>query len=81
MLVTDLLVPNNHALERLLSVPASGAPHVVVMSGALDSPELADFAERLASGHVIAKPFRARHLVQLIAQISGTPSPDISLRS
>ncbi len=66
VLITDLVVPNSHALDKLAQPRMGSTPsHVVVISGALDSEGPAQLAQRLG-GHVLAKPFRIADLVQLV---------------
>ncbi|MDO8540361.1 MAG: response regulator [Opitutaceae bacterium] len=67
MVITDLVVPNSAALEELLRIRrGADAPHIIVISGALDSPEPASLAQRLAGSNVLAKPFRAATLRRLV---------------
>ena len=70
LVVTDLMVPNSEDLDRLEALRQTAAVfQVVVISGALDSPESAERAARLAGTNVLAKPFRARELVRLAEEL------------
>jgi DNA-binding response OmpR family regulator len=70
LVITDLVVPNSEALEKLVSLRRTNAGlQVVVISGALDSPDAATRAERLAGAHVLAKPFRTIELVRLVEEV------------
>src|SRR5471030_445233 len=70
LVITDLVVPNSDALEKLVSLQRANAGlQVVVISGALDSPEAASLAARLAGANVMAKPFRTMELVRLVEEL------------
>lgn len=70
VVITDLLVANPDALEKLLAPSASGAPpEVVATSGAPDSPGYVRLAHRLGWSRMLAKPFRPDTLLHVIDRV------------
>lgn len=80
VVITDLLVPNSEALEKLVSLRRSNAGlQVMVISGALDSPAAASRAARLAGTHVLAKPFKTQELLRLVEEVHATSAAPLSV--
>ncbi len=69
LLITDLVVPNSEALEKLAQPRHTSTPaHVVVISGALEFAGPGQLAQRLG-GRGLHKPFRTATLLQLVEEL------------
>lgn len=69
IVITDLTVPNQDALEQLFVGDEESAPEIIAMSGSPHTPPYERMAQRLGGSRMLAKPFRTDTLIELVDRI------------
>lgn len=70
VVITDVMTPNQQALAKLLAgSDGSSAPELIAMSAAPHSPVSLQAARQLGWARMLAKPFHADTLVELVDRL------------
>jgi DNA-binding NtrC family response regulator len=74
LLVTDIIMPGKEGIELILEARRirPDLPVIAVSGGHLSGDhDILDVARRLGAVHTLAKPFRPKELVELVARFLG----------
>lgn len=78
VVVTDLIMPVQEGVETIIALRRGwpNLPVIAISGGATNARLYLDIAAKIGARRILAKPFSARQLTDLIAEVLAEPKPE-----